>query len=333
MCILMGFNIKKTRKQKKVLVNKSVEAIHDEKMEYFLSLQEKLPGLIKRAKTPEQLREIEDIKSRKLEYKYLLDTSIVLNNFHMEQDNTKKMEYAREYYRLIGMEYANHRGEVMDTCDCGGPVELNDESFFTCVECGLVCDKNIDGYSFKDIEQMNIVNPFIYKRINYFCDWLMQIQSNENVVIPQEIMTTVALELRKRKIYSTDDLSYGKMKTILKETDNSRYYEHIYLIISLVSKQKPICLSEETNTKLKEMFVMIQQPFEVYKPANRKNFFSYPYIIYKFLELLNMKEELGNFSLLKSRTKLMKQDEIWKVIVNHLAKTHDSTFWRYIPST
>ena len=63
------------------------------------------------------------------------------------------------------------------------------------------------------------------------------------------------------------------------------------------------------------MFMLIQEPWELYKPKGRKIF--YPiHILYKFCELLELDELLQYFPLLKSLQKLMEQDQVWKNFVN-----------------
>ena len=73
------------------------------------------------------------------------------------------------------------------------------------------------------------------------------------------------------------------------------------------------------------MFNDIQIPFAKYCPTERRNFLSYSYILYKFFELLELDEYLRCFQLLKSRTKLHRQDEIWKNICKDLN-------WQFIKS-
>ena len=73
------------------------------------------------------------------------------------------------------------------------------------------------------------------------------------------------------------------------------------------------------------MFREIQEPFEKCKPHDRKNFLSYSFVLHKFCQLLELDELLSNFPLLKSRSKLMQQDQIWKGICRELD-------WQYIPS-
>ena len=73
------------------------------------------------------------------------------------------------------------------------------------------------------------------------------------------------------------------------------------------------------------MFMMIQEPWEIYKPKGRKKFLSYSYILYKFCELLELDDLLEYFPLLKSPEKLKEQDQVWKKFCGYLK-------WEYYPT-
>ena len=67
------------------------------------------------------------------------------------------------------------------------------------------------------------------------------------------------------------------------------------------------------------MFIEIQEPWKIYKPKNRKSFLSYPYIIYKFCELLeidHLKDTLK--SQLLDDENLKEPDTLWRKICKHL---------------
>ena len=81
----------------------------------------------------------------------------------------------------------------------------------------------------------------------------------------------------------------------------------------------PLHLEEQ----MRNMFRIIQEPFETHKPKTRSNFLSYSYCLYKFCELLSEDEYLVCFPLLKSREKLHQQDVIWRKITKQLN-------WEYI---
>jgi hypothetical protein len=77
-------------------------------------------------------------------------------------------------------------------------------------------------------------------------------------------------------------------------------------------------MPQELEDKLRLMFHAIQKPFEKHKPANRKNFLSYSFVLYKMCELLSEDKYLPCFPLLKSREKLYIQDQIWENICREL---------------
>ena len=63
-----------------------------------------------------------------------------------------------------------------------------------------------------------------------------------------------------------------------------------------------------------------------------KSFFSYPYILYQFFRILGLNEYCEYFPLLKSEDKLRIQDEIFKKVVDELAKTDTEIKWVFFPT-
>ncbi len=92
-------------------------------------------------------------------------------------------------------------------------------------------------------------------------------------------------------------------------------------------------LAPEIQEKLKAMFKQIQIPWESHKDIikDRKSGASYKYIFYKFFELLNLKEYLVFFPLLKSTEKRHKLDIVWKKIIEDLSPS-DPELWVFYPS-
>ena len=117
----------------------------------------------------------------------------------------------------------------------------------------------------------------------------------------------------------------SQVKTILKKLRLNDYYEHIAYIISKISGRPAPSINRETEEKLKKMFDKIQEPFEKYCPKDRINFLSYSYVLHKFFQLLELDDYVKCFPLLKSRTKLRTQDEIWKNIC-------EDCKWQFYPS-
>ena len=97
-------------------------------------------------------------------------------------------------------------------------------------------------------------------------------------------------------------------------------------IINYITGLPPPTITRDTEEKLKSMFKEIQEPFNLYRTKERKNFINYNYLFHKFFQLLGMDEFLPHFQLLKSHIKLLECDYLWMQICNHLK-------WEYIPST
>ena len=198
----------------------------------------------------------------------------------------------------------------------------------TCGHCISWQDEELPQWS-DDCEQVSV---FAYKRINHFSEWLSQLQAKESTIIPKEVTHALLKELKKFRITDTRLITHTRIKTFLKKLRLNKYYEHIPSIISLLSGKKAPQMTIELEQKLRSMFMKIQTPFEKYKPANRRNFLSYSFVLHKFCQLIGQEpgmewvlEFTRWFPLLKSREKLYVQDKIWKGICTDL-------HWEFIPS-
>lgn len=343
----MSFNIKKDKKKKKdKIIIKSLEQLHEEKICYLNKLQDSLSKkrreLIDHSKKkPNENYEYQviknkiiDIEQKKEENEYYLNVNYILYQyFEIENsDSSRRQELIKDYYDACNLEYiCQYKKDEYVYCDICRDSELKicSEKFLTCVTCGKVFSSIIDGYSYNDIVESDIVYPFVYKRINYFTEMIQQMQGIQHVDIPEELLNDLKTELRKRKINDSTKIKPALMKKILKEINQFKYYEHVHLLITKLCGTKSLVIPENICEKLKRMFLDIQKPYEEVK-GERKSFLSYPYVFYKFFELLDLKEYLEYFQLLKSREKLMKQEIIWIKIIEILSKT-DNT-WKFIPS-
>lgn len=201
------------------------------------------------------------------------------------------------------------------------------ESIYVCPLCASVdyviidCEKTTNKETASDNKA-----GYPYKKINHLNEWLSQFQAKESINIPKEVYDNIIAELHKNKIYDYTKLSLPFMKThILKTLGYEVYYEHTVYIVSNLSGIQPPTINKETEDKIRLMFKQIQAPFNKYRPKNRVNFLSYAYVLHKIFQLLELDEFLKYFPLLKSRDKLMLQDELWQKICNDLN-------WEYYPS-
>jgi len=203
----------------------------------------------------------------------------------------------------------------------------NCKNYLTCLQQEAIMICNLCGYQEPLLVEQNRpilkqntkdTSHFSYKRINHFREWCNQVQGKESTDIPNDIFEKILNEIKKEKIADTKKITYNKMREILKRLRINKYYEHINYIINRINGIPTPQFSAELEEKLCSMFRDIQAPFLKHCPKDRKNFLSYSYVLYKFFQILELKEYLKFFPLLKSREKLYAQDQIWKKICEEL---------------
>ena len=192
-----------------------------------------------------------------------------------------------------------------------------------CQECGAIEYVLGEELGFKDEQEIEKNVVYSYKRENHFNEWISQFQAKESTSVPDEVIAQLRTEFKKQKIKDLSEITHEKVKALLKKLNKSKYYEHVPYITTILNGIQPPTMPQVLEDKLRLMFHKIQAPFEKHKPAQRKNFLSYSYTLYKLCELLGEDDYLPCFPLLKSKEKLYAQDEIWAKICNELS-------WEYI---
>lgn len=253
-----------------------------------------------------------------------------------EEDEVKlvnnKAKIYNDYMKLIDKDFTPDDNDddntSVDMCTkCCVEMLLNQNTgMLICPKCGLM-EKiiiNSDKPSYKDPPKEQ--TSFCYKRINHLNEFLAQFQAKETTEIPEDVYNEILVEIKKERIDNMADITTKKMKEILRKIRKNEYYEHTQYIINQLNGTPPPVISPEIEEILRSMFKKTLVPFRKYCPPNkRKNYLSYNYVMYKFFELLELDEYLHHFQLLKSRSKLHQQDQIWRNICNDLD-------WEYIPS-
>lgn len=246
-----------------------------------------------------------------------------LNSMPLDKINDK-------YMNIIDNNYISkdliEEGEIDYCYDCQMEMKLHhSDGRMVCLGCGVTQRILVesDKQSCKDPPKEIVCMG--YRRINHFRECVAQVQAKETTDIPDELYDQIIFELKKERFHNMAELTPDKLKYILKKINKNKYYEHIPHIINQLNGLPPPTYSKELQVILDRMFNEIQIPFQKYRPRNRKNFLSYSYVLYKFFELLDMKEYCKNFNLLKSREKLYAQDLMWKKITKALG-------WRFIKS-
>jgi hypothetical protein len=230
---------------------------------------------------------------------------------HLFENYCQRVEGIK-IYKDIG----DNRIKYCELCTIECILDLN-TSCYTCPTCGIMY--------FVIIDEDNLIKEYSpYQRKNHFKDWLKQFQAKEVIDISDEIFKQIIIELNKKKNLNKKKISRNMMQIILKNLGYSNLYKHIPFIINKVSGIHAPSLSKSVQDKLLKMFEEIQEPWKIYKPKDRKNFISYPYILTKFCELLEL-EDLTYYFPQLDYPNLVVPDQVWEKICNHL-------HWEFIPS-
>jgi len=261
-----------------------------------------------------------DSNNKVVESKNILD---FFNKEKIEETNiSDKEKLFAKYCQLVeGIKINKDDGKNrIIYCECCNIEKILDisKSSYICPQCGdmelIIIDED---------RQIKDYSP--YKRINHFKEWLNQFQAKETTDISEEIFKDIIKEINKMRIKEYTEITRDRLQSILKKLGYNKLYEHIPFIINKLTNIPAPKIDPIYEKKFINMFVQIQEPWELYKPKGRKNFLSYPYILYKFSELLELDHLLNYFPMLKP-SKLMEQDKIWRRFCQHLK-------WEFYPTT
>jgi uncharacterized Zn finger protein (UPF0148 family) len=117
--------------------------------------------------------------------------------------------------------------------------EITSEGILVCPKCGseeyaLVVS---DFPSFRDPPKER--NNYAYKKQNHLNEILNQFQAKESTEIPEDVMSEVICEIRKRRIENIALLTEQNIREILKKLNRNRYYEHAAHILSRLNGNPP----------------------------------------------------------------------------------------------
>lgn len=196
--------------------------------------------------------------------------------------------------------------------------ECNIEKILDMLESAYICPCCGDSEMVILDEDRQIKDYSPYRRLNHFREWLNQFQAKQSPDIPEQIFIDIVKELNKNRITDLSTLNKKNIKLILKKLGYNIYYEHVAYIINKLNNLPPPKITRDMEKIFISMFFKIQDPWEMYKQPNRKNFLSYSYVLHKFCELLELDHLLECFPLHKDPNKIMENDQIWEKICKHL---------------
>jgi ribosomal protein S27AE len=259
-------------------------------------------------------------------YDYIAQCVPFISAYTQPGKNIQRKDIYTQYMLDVEGEASDTNFKSPDTCGrCGSSNIIHDHALSDniCQECGSVEYILSEEIGFKEEQEIDKNIFYAYDRKTHFNEWITQFQGKESTSVPQEVYDQLRSEFKKQKIQSLAEITHGKVRTLLKKLRMNKYYENVPYITSVLNGLVPPRMPQALEDQLRLMFIQIQVPFNKHCPADRKNFLSYSYVLYKFCELLGKDEYLPYFPLLKSKEKLYKQDQIWSLICKDLS-------WEYI---
>lgn len=214
-----------------------------------------------------------------------------------------------------------HQNTMCTLCNIEKTLIIS-EGLLVCMECGnsehLIIESEATNNRNATIEKPK----YPYKKLNHLIEKLNQFQSKESINIPDDIFEKITFEKNKKKI---ENINVNHIKQILHKYRLTHLYEHVQYIYCRYTKVQAPTLTRCEEELIKKMFRETEIPFMKHRPNTRSSFLNYSYVINKILILINKKEFLQYFPLLKSKEKLKNQDTIWQKICKDLN-------WKYVPS-
>jgi hypothetical protein len=202
--------------------------------------------------------------------------------------------------------------DVCSVCNIGEMTPLEDEGVLICNNCAVHIPYLIENEKPSYKEPPKEVCFYSYKKITHFKEIIAQFQGKETTQIPNEHIDIIEQQIKKERI-NMSELTYKKMKEILKKLELNKYYEHIAFIKNKLGMSPPV-FSQELEETLYNLFMEILVPYAQVCPNTRVNFLNYHFVLYKLLELLDEIQYLPNIPMLKDRVKLIEQDNLWRQI-------------------
>ena len=251
-------------------------------------------------------------------------TKINLTNVFNKSSNDEETKLYHEYMKEVeGVHLESVEKQNLDICDiCNGTdIVIGKLRDRVCTSCGNVLDNSAidDKPSFKDMSRITHTSTtFTYKRENHFNEWLDSLEATGKTSIPNDVLEQVRYEIKKQRFTDPSKITAVIVRGILKKLKYNMFYDCIPMILSNVVGRPPLTISDDLRKDLKKMFREVHGIYHKHVPKHRSNFFSYPYILFKFCELLEADYILPYLTLLKSTEKLYQQDQIFKSICGEL---------------
>ena len=148
-------------------------------------------------------------------------------------------------------------------------------------------------------------------------------QAKQNNSINDNVYKDVLDKIKSHDL-KIEQITKDHIYEFLKITKHTDAYEDIMLIYCEITGAKPPDISH-LEPQLFELFDEIDAIYERIKPVDRVNFLNGQFVLFKLLQKLKYPCHEDQFSVLKTRDKMLEHDRLWKLICAELHWSFVST--------
>ena len=233
------------------------------------------------------------------------------------------LEYINEHFdeiecELNGDEYKEPKKHKHNFCiDCNLEMLIDyEKSTLVCIKCGVFEYYPVHVQSYNHTMRYSR-RKCIYKRSDNFKVILDQFFYGLKQRVPDDVMKAIRNEICNRDniLYNyTIPLTIPILECILKRNKMMKYKNSIYFIFfKLKSQPLPYITITEKDMML-NMFNVVSNIYDKYKPNDRKSFLNYSFILKKLLIVLGKNDYAKYIPPLKTNSKRKELERVWELI-------------------
>ena len=233
------------------------------------------------------------------------------------------LKYIYEHFDEIECELNGEMYEEPKKCDRYFCIECKlrkvvdyERSTLACTKCGVFEYYPVHVQSYNHTMRYSR-RKCVCKRYDNFKTILDQFFYGGNKVVPDDVMETIRDEICNRDniLYNyTIPLTIPILECILKRNKMMKYKNSIYFIyFKLKSQPLPYITITEKDMML-NMFNVVSNIYDKYKPKDRKSFLNYSFVLKKLLIMLGKVEYAKYITPLKTNSKQKELERIWELI-------------------
>ena len=191
-----------------------------------------------------------------------------------------------------------------------------EKSIFVCTKCGVFEHYPVYVSSYNHTMRYSR-RKCICKRYDNFKTILDQFFYGLKQFVPDDVMKAIRNEICNRDniLYNyTIPLTIPILECILKRNKMMKYKNSIYFIYFKLSGVPLPYITIKEKDMMLNVFNVVSNIYDKYKPDDRKSFLSYPFVLKQILIVLGKDDNVKYIPPLKTKSKQKELERIWELI-------------------